>query len=299
MRWLREPLLHFFLVGAALFWITARVSGPALERPDRIVLTQGDLEQLGQGFARTWQRPPSAQELAGLVEERVREEVLYREALAMGLDRDDTIVRRRLRQKLEFLSEDLAVAEPTEAELADWLAAHPESFRVEPRLGFRQVYLSRDRRGERLAADARSLLARLRGGDGNGDPAALGAPLPLPAEAASLSAGEIARLFGEGFAARLVELEPGRWEGPVESAYGLHLVLVKERVPGRMPALEEVRDAVARDWLAQRRSDPREEFYRALRERYEIEVPDLAAGGPPAPGAQAQAPPPPGPGEVD
>src|SRR5215470_15490365 len=182
MRWLREPLLHFFLVGAALFWITARVSGPALERPDRIVLTQGDLEQLGQGFARTWQRPPSAQELAGLVE-------------------------------------------------------HPESFRVEPRLGFRQVYLSRDRRGERLAADARSLLARLRAGDGNGDPAALGDPLPLPA-------GEIARLFGEGFAARLVELEPGRWEGPVESAYGLHLVLVKERVPGRMPALEEVRDAV-------------------------------------------------------
>jgi len=275
MRWLREPLLHFFLVGGAIFWITGLFADPAGGRPDRIVLTPGDLEQLGEGFARTWQRLPSAQELAGLVDERVREEVLYREALAMGLDRDDTIVRRRLRQKLEFLSEDLAVAEPTEADLSAWLAAHPESFRVEPRLAFRQVTLSRDRRGEHLAADARRALEALRAGDGSVDPAALGDPLPLPAEVDSLSAGEVARLFGEGFAARLLELEPGHWEGPVESAYGLHLVFVRERVPGRIPALDEVRDAVAREWLAQRRSDARDDYYRGLRARYEVEVPEL------------------------
>ena len=290
MRWLREPLLHFFLVGAVLFWIASRFAGAGDLRPDRIVLTGGDLEQLAQGFARTWQRPPSAQELAGLVEERVREEVFYREALAMGLDRDDTIVRRRLRQKLEFLSEDLALAEPSEAELAAFLAAHPERFRVEPRLGFRQVYLSRDRRGDRLEADARRALEALRARDGRADAERLGDPLPLPAEADSLAAGEVARLFGEPFAARLLELEPGRWEGPVESAYGLHLVFVRERSEGRVPELAEVRDAVAREWLAERRSAAREEFYRGLRARYEVEVPEPGASASPPPEAAAPAP---------
>jgi len=280
MRWLREPLLHFLLIGAALFWITGFFGGRASERPDRIALTAGDLEQLAVGFSRTWQRPPTAQELAGLVEERVREEIFYREALAMGLDRDDTIVRRRLRQKLEFLSEDLAVLEPTDADLAAWLAAHPESFRSEPRVGFRQVYLSRDRRGDRLRGDALRVLEQLRAGDGRLDPEALGDPLPLPAEADGLSAGEVSRLFGGDFTARLLELEPGGWEGPVESAYGLHLVFVRDRVPGRVPALGEVRDAVTREWLAQRRSEAREEFYRGLRARYQVEVPELAPPGP-------------------
>jgi hypothetical protein len=272
MRWVREPLVHFLILGAALFWLAGALGDPARGRADRIVFTAGDVEQLAAGFERTWQRPPTQAELEGLLEDRIREEVFYREALALGLDRDDTIVRRRMRQKMEFLSEDLVVVEPDDADLESWLAANREAFRQEPRAAFRQVYLSRDRRGERVQADAEALLASLRDEGADPDPKTLGDPLPLPAESDALSASEVARLFGESFAASLFELAPGRWEGPVESAYGLHLVFVGERVAGRDPALDEVREAVAREWLADQRRRAREDSYLALRERYEVEV---------------------------
>ena len=282
MRWFREPLLHFLILGAALFWLAGALGDPASGRADRIVLTAGDVEQLGAGFERTWQRPPTEEELAGLLEDRVREEIFYREALALGLDRDDTIVRRRMRQKIEFLSEDLAAAEPGDADLESWLAAHREAFRQEPRVAFRQVYLSRDRRGEAVRADALRLLAELRAADADLDPAAQGDPLPLPAETDALSASDVSRLFGGAFSARLFELEPGRWEGPVESAYGLHLVFVRERVEGRDPTLAEVREAVAREWLADRRRQAREAFYRDLRSRYEVEIAEPGSVAAPA-----------------
>jgi hypothetical protein len=272
MRWFREPLLHFLVLGAVLFWLAGALGDPAQGRRDRIVLSAGDVEQIAAGFERTWQRPPTQAELAGLLEDRVREEIFYREALALGLDRDDTIVRRRMRQKMEFLSEDLAALEPGDADLEAWLAANPDAFRQEPRVAFRQIYLSRDRRGASVQGDAERLVAELRAQDGTVDLATRGDPLPLPAESDGLSASEASRLFGAAFAARLLELEPGRWEGPVESAYGLHAVFVRERVPGRDPALAEVRDAVAREWQAERRRQAREDSYRALRSRYEVEI---------------------------
>lgn len=282
MRWFREPLLHFLLLGAVLFWLADALGDPAGGRPYRIVLTAGDVEQLATGFERTWQRPPNEDELAGLLEDRVREEVFYREALALGLDRDDTIVRRRMRQKMEFLSEDLASVEPSDAELQGWLDAHREAFRLEPRLSFHQVYLSRDRRGERVRADADRLLAELRGAEGRPDPAKLGDPLPLPSDSDDVSVSEVSRLFGDAFSESLLALATGRWEGPVESAYGLHLVFVRERRPGRDPSLLEVREAVAREWLADRRRQAREDSYRSLRERYEVEIAAPGAVGAPA-----------------
>ena len=139
-------------------------------------------------------------------------------------------------------------------------------------MAFRQVYLSRDRRGDAVRADALRLLARLRAADADQGSAVLGDPLPLPAESGALSASEVSRLFGSAFSERLFELAAGRWEGPVESAYGLHLVFIRERVEGRDPALAEVRDAVAREWLADRRRQAREDFYRDLRSRYEVEI---------------------------
>jgi hypothetical protein len=280
VRWLREPLVHFLLLGAAIFLVAAWFGDPTGGRAERIHLGRDDVEFLRQGFERTWRRPPTAAELAGLVEERVREEMTTREALALGLDRDDTIVRRRLRQKLEFLVEDAALVPPTDAELEAWLGANRERFRIEPRIRFEQVFLSRDRHGERLRSDAERLLAALRAG-APADRGALGDPHPLGSDTGELSAGEVAKLFGPDFARRVFELESGVWQGPVDSVHGAHLVLVRERVAGREPALGEVRDAVAREWAAERRSQARERFYRELRARYDVEIDvPLEAEGP-------------------
>ena len=284
-RILREPLLHFLALGAALFVLFAWLRGPLPESPERIVVDGARIEQLALGFERVWQRPPTPAEIAGLVDDFVREEIYYREALAMGLDRDDTIVRRRMRQKLEFLSDDLAeIAEPTDAELERWLAEHAADYRVEPQVALRQVYLSRERRGEAAETDAEALLERLRRTPVDGFATAQGDASLLPASLSLSPERDLARTFGEEFAAAVLRLEPGRWSGPIASAYGLHLVFVEAREEGRLPALAEVRESVRNDWLGARRDEANEAFYQALRSRYEVtvELPPgpAAAGGP-------------------
>jgi len=272
---LREPLVHFLLLGAALFGVYALVGDRAADRSDEIVVTHGQVEQLVIGFSRTWQRPPTEQELEGLVEDYIREEVLYREAKEMGLDQDDIIIRRRLRQKLEFLTEDLAsqAAPPAEPELQAYLDQHPNKYREEPKLTFEHVFFNRERRGESAEPDAKSLVAQLNGKRAaavNLDTA--GDPSLLPPEMQSSSQGEIARLFGEGFSHQLLEVEPGRWAGPIESSYGLHLVFVRERMPGNVPELAKVRDAVLRDLLTERRAQALDAAYARLRQRYTVVV---------------------------
>ena len=272
MKLLREPLVHFLILGAMLFGVFALLGERSSARTGQIVVTPGHIEHLTVSFTRTWQRPPTAPELAGLIEDYIREEVLYREAVAMGLDRDDTIVRRRLRQKLEFLTEETAeTAPPADAELQTFLQQHADAFRVEPRLAFQHVYLSRDRRGDAIDTDARELLAQLTTG-ATTDTAALGDPFLLPHAFVLLSRNEITRLFGDAFATQLQHLEPGHWVGPIESAYGLHLVFIHERTDGRLPALDEVRQAVQREWLAARRKELNEQFYQHLRARYTVVV---------------------------
>jgi hypothetical protein len=269
---LREPLVHFLLLGAALFAITGlRGEGPAAGSR-RIEVGPERVEQLATLFGRTWQRPPTRQELEGLIDDFVKEEVYYREALAMGLAEDDTIVRRRLRQKLEFLTDEVGTVPPTEEELEAFLAEHADAYRIPPQTALDQIYFSVDRRGGRAAADARALLARLPAGrvpDRDGE---LGDPLLLSVPETPLLPAEIARLFGERFAQAVPTLPAGEWSGPVESGYGLHLVLVRERLEGRMPGLDEVRHEVERDWLARRREQVAAEFYRELRGRYEVVV---------------------------
>jgi hypothetical protein len=280
MKLLREPLVHFLLLGAMLFGVFALVGERGSVRTGQIVVTPGHIEHLTVSFTRTWQRPPTAPELTGLIEDYIREEVLYREAVAMGLDRDDTIVRRRLRQKLEFLTEETAeTVPPSDAELQAFLQQHADAFRVEPRLAFQHVYLSRERRGDAADAAARELLAQLTTGATATDTAALGDPFLLPHAFVLLSRNEITRLFGDTFATQLQHLELSRWVGPIESAYGLHLVFIHERTDGRLPALAEVRQAVQREWLATRRKEVNEQFYQRLRARYTVIVEQPQAAG--------------------
>ena len=198
------------------------------------MVSAAKVENLAGLFERTWRRPPTQAELDGLIADHVKEEILYREALALGLETDDIVIRRRLRQKMEFISEDVAPpAEPTEAELQAFLDEHAERFRSPSRLSFAQVYLSPDRRGEDAWSDAERLLVTLDAG--KSDPAGMGDPFLLEQDYRDLATPDVERLFGQAFAARVAEFPVGRWSGPVESGYGLHLVLVRERAPRASP----------------------------------------------------------------
>jgi hypothetical protein len=270
-RWLREPLVHFLVIGALLFVAFQWRGGPA--GSNRIVITPGQIDAIATGFARTWQRPPTEQELKGLLDEHVREEVAAREAMAMGLDRDDTVIRRRLRQKYEFLAEEGADATPpTQAQLQAWLEANPGRFRSEAQVAFRQVMLSPQKRGGTLEADARKLLEQLARAGPEARIDALGDSLMLPGEVGRTSRSDVVRQFGEPFAAALFELEPGRWAGPVRSGYGLHVVLVREREEGRSPALAEVRPLVERDFTADRRRKSLDALYARMLDRYQVVI---------------------------
>lgn len=280
-RILREPLLQFLLLGAALFVANGLWSTRAPSRPASILVTQGRIESLATAFDLTWQRPPTPDELEGLIRDYVREEVAVREALTLGLDKDDVVIRRRLRQKLEFVSEDVAArAEPTDEQLRDWLNAHPGDFGFEPRFTFSQVYLDPEPRGAHLERDAVQLLAKLQREGGRADAPAEGDAFLLGHRFDALPARDVKSQFGEAFATALSALPPGRWRGPITSTYGLHLVFVHERVEGRAPALEEVRDAVRREWSNAQRVEANERLYQELLKRYTvtIEAPRPAAG---------------------
>lgn len=273
-RLLREPLLHFLVLGTLLFGVYQWLGGPATSATSgEIVVTEGRIRNLTETFARTWQRPPAAEELDGLVEDYIREEVLYREGVALGLDRDDTIIRRRLRQKLEFVSEDAASAvEPTDADLAEYLAKNANNYRVESQLTFTQVFLDPAKRGDQFDTDAAALIDALRTRGDKLDPATLGDSLMLDPHYELATESDIARLFGSEFEVALRGQPVGEWIGPLKSGYGAHLVRIEARTPGRMAELAEVRDAVARDWAARRRLDLLDAQYQALRSRYEVRI---------------------------
>ena len=265
----REPLVHFLLIGAALFVFYDLTREQGSEAPNRIVLTGGQVEQLAAKFERTWLRPATETELANLIENYVREEVFYREALAMGLDQSDPVVRQRMRLKLEFILEDLSSDEVTDDVLLGYLQEHPDTFRTEAQVSFQQLYLNPARRAD-LEAEADAMLDSLNAGTA---PESMGDPTLVPREYTLATQGEIKRSLGEQFAGDVVELEPtGDWMGPVYSAYGGHLLKVSERVDARLPELAEIRALVEREYLAERRIELKDLAYAKLREGYDVTI---------------------------
>jgi len=227
---------------------------------------------LAAGFSRTWNRPPNEQELKAQLDEVVREEIAVREAVALGLDRDDTVIRRRLRQKFEFAAEDAFEATPpTDAELQAYLDTTPDNFRTEPRLSLRQVHLG-PQRGNALQDDARQMLERLQAAGPNAEANDLSDSRLLPASLENTALGEVARIFGDEFAGALLKAEPGRWFGPIRSGYGLHLVIVDGRDAGQLPALANVRPLVERDFMAERRKRALDAMYAKLLVRYPVVI---------------------------
>lgn len=270
-RAVREPLVHFLLIGAALFVLNGFLNGPD-EGPESgtIVISQGRVNQIAESFVLLSGRLPTREELQSLVDDFVSEEVGYREAIAMGLDADDTIVRRRMRQKIEFVIEDGAASEaPSDTDLQAWLDANPEKFAKPERRALRQVLLSADRRGARARADAEAALDALRGG---GDPGSLGDPSMLPSAVPLTSQEGLANLFGPDFASAAFAHTGDTWFGPVSSPFGEHLVLVIDVEAAREVQLPEVLDRVRADWIETRRSEARDAFHARMRERYDIRI---------------------------
>lgn len=281
---LREPVLQFVVLGAALFGFFHLVDRKKADGPERIVVSAVRIHNLADGFARTWRRPPSNEELQGLVDDYIRDEVFYREGRAAGLDRDDVIIRRRIRQKMEFFAVDVSAVEPSEAQLAAYLESNPERFRTEDRLSFHQVFLSATRHAEALDGDIKRLADDLAHADATVDTAALGDTFLLGDEFHALSSSELTGIFGGSFSKGISVMEQGHWQGPIASSFGQHFVYVSERIPGSLPPLDAVRDAVRREWSNAQRIGAEQKLYGALRERYEIVV-----EAPPVKSAQAEA----------
>jgi hypothetical protein len=279
-RLVREPLVHFLVLGAALFLLYGYVGDDGAERADRIVVDEAEIQRLAEQFQRTWMRPPSRQELEGLAEDYVKEEIFYREALALGLDQDDLVIRRRMRQKMEFLNADLVEQQvPGEAELQAYLDAHPDKFRQPARFSFEQIYLSTGQNPDSAQRKAAALLLRLQA-EPESDWQALGDPTLLPVALYDASVRDIAASFGRALANTIPAAPLNRWSGPYASEYGLHLVKVSEHTPASLPKLNEIRTLVEREWGNEHRQQANERFYQALRERYAVEIrlPDATAG---------------------
>ena len=271
---IKEPLFVFLLLGGAIFALFHQVSDDTFSDNTEIVVTEGHIRVLQLRFEKLWQRSPNAKELDHLIQNHIREEVFYREAIALGLDRDDGIVRRRLRQKMEFISQNLAsLDKPEEQELQSYLDAHQEDFRQATRLSFRQIYFNTDKRGRTAEADAKTLLATLKIQDA--DVENLGDPLMLKQQYVSETERVIQQDLGLQFLQSLREAPTGSWHGPVKSGFGLHLVRIDERIDGKPAELNDVRNAVVRDWTTLKRKQMNEIFYQSLLKRYKVKVKNI------------------------
>jgi len=276
-RLLREPLIHFLLLGAMLF-IVYHYTQPdrgAAPSSKQIQLTLDDLNQLNLYFQAQWRRPPTPEEFRRLVENKVQEEVLYREALAMGLDKGDTIVKRRMAQKMQFLAEDVAAArEPTTAELKSWFEKNSAKFALPSRVSFRHLYFSPDRRGQRARDDAVKALTKLAGQPEDSKLAAsLADPFMFQDYYRDRAPDYLGKEFGPQFAQAVEKLIPGSWQGPIESGFGWHLVFVDTVIPGRVPAFEEIEPDVKTAWLGEQKAQAWEKAYKDIRAKYTVLLP--------------------------
>jgi len=273
MKFLREPLLHFMFIGAAIYLLYAVFAEPAAEEIDKtIVVSAGEIEWMNTAWQKRWNRPPTTKELDGLIKQYIKETVLYREALTMGLNKHDQVIRRRLAQKLEFLAKDLvALTPPTEEELQTYFVENHDRYQQPVRFTFTQVFIDPDKRGDATLDDAERVKATLIAkGDAINDVSGLGDDLMLQNYYPEKDQAEIQKQFGSGFAESLVELSPGHWHGPVLSGYGVHLVYVHSIIEPPAPVFAEVRERVTQDWQTTRGIELNEKFYNSLRDQYTI-----------------------------
>ncbi len=269
---LREPLLHFLLIGAALFLFYNLQNEGRIDN-NRIVISEAQINHLVTLWEKKRQRPPTQIELEGMIQQQIREEVMVREALAMGLDENDSLIRRRLAQKIEFITSDLAaLAEPTEADLSNYLSTHSDEFTLPARLDFVQVYINPEKHEANTQEYINNLLNELSQAGENSDITTLGDSLMLEQQHEQVTEHDVSRLFGKEFASELFTLTVGNWQGPIQSGYGFHLVYIDSKTENQQLELNAVREEVLAEWQAQQRRDMDKVFYESLRQRYEIAI---------------------------
>jgi len=275
VKLLREPLVHFLFIGVVIYALYGLFAEPVVEENDKtIVVTAGEIEWMRASWKKRWNRPPTAKEFDGLIQQYIKENVLYREALTMGLNKHDTVIRRRLAQKLEFLAKDLvALTPPTEAELQAYFDEHQVRYQEPTLYTFTQVFFDPDKRGDATLDDAETVKATLIAqGDTIDDPGALGDGLMLQNYYPQKDRDEIQRNLGSGFTETLLTLATGQWHGPVLSGFGVHLVYVSNIDEPPPPMFAEVRERVIADWSLDRGEELNDKFYTSLREQYTIVI---------------------------
>ncbi len=281
MKFFREPLVHFLVIGAAIFVLFGLMGKEDAEEQERaITITAGEIGWLTDAWKKRWNRPPTDKEREGLIQQYLREMILYREAVAMGLDKDDTVIRRRLAQKLEFLTQDLISPQPpTEDELRAYFKAHMDRYRPPDLITLTHVFLDPDKRGDRTLEDAETVKAELialkqppQDARSFGDPFMLQSYYPERTEA------ELSKLFGRGFAEPVFKLAPQQWHGPVLSGYGTHLVYVHDRLESEPPRFAEVEAQVQQDWENDKREQLNEQYIASLMGRYDVTIEDRPSG---------------------
>lgn len=262
---LREPLLHFLVGGIGLFLLFSYVADVEQGGDDQIVVTAGQIEHFVTLFVKTRQRVPSDVELRGIIDDFILEEIFYREAIAIGLDQDDTIIRRRLRQKFEFLLDDFTLVEPSDADLQQLLDRQPERFRRDDRITFEQVYLGDDPKDVAV-----SVLEQLQAGEPDPGRFAVSYLIEFQFEDALTSA--VSARFGDAFVAEISALQIGTWSGPVQSPFGLHLIRVDQLIHGAVPTLADIRATVEREWLVDFRAVAQQEIIDRMKANYTVTI---------------------------
>ena len=268
--------MHFVVAGAVLFASYMLINRDESNSPstDPVYIGKGEVRWLTETFANQWQRTPTDEELRGLVAGFLEEELLAREAKSLGLDQNDTIVRRRLAQKLAFLVDDTSrIVEPTDEELRQFYNTSVESFRVEARVSFKHVFFNPERR-QHAETDAKATLMSISTGGGGDRTKLIGDPTLLETEFLEVNAQTVSNMFGAEFARTVFSLKPGSWDGPVKSGYGVHLVLVKDSRPSTVLPFEEARPKVLEEWRRQREDQTKALYLGKLREKYGAVIDD-------------------------
>ncbi|CUK17285.1 hypothetical protein RUE5091_04096 [Ruegeria denitrificans] len=270
MRILKEPLLHFILIGAAIFgWFA--IVGPKNENDepgDAIVIDDADVAFLVTRFETTWKRPPQEDEKKALIDAMVREEILVREARKLGLDRGDQVVRARLAQKMDFLADAIAISvDPEDSVLEAYVAANPARFTIPPQLAFEQVFLG----AQPVSEQVDTALAALQSG---ADWSEIGIQSLMPRSMPPSAPKVVDTTFGPGFSAALANLEAGIWTGPIPSGYGQHLVRITETYPESMPPLADIREAALVAWRRDMAKELAQAHYQSLAAQYRVEIPE-------------------------